>query len=181
MRVWQLLSLTVLPLALSACATMSPIPGDFPPITPHQAQTGAENGKLVRWGGELIQTEPEADQTCFTMLGFPLDRDGRPRLGRQSADAGRFIACAPGFYDPTLYAAGREMTFVGTITGVVKKKVGGYGYPYPRISASRVYLWPLPEPEPRMNTVVLNGGWGWGWPGYIGPWGPRWGWGYPWW
>lgn len=169
-----------LPLALSACATMSPVAGNFPPITPHQAQSGAENGKLVRWGGELIQAEPEAQQTCFTVLGFPLNSEGRPVLGRQAADVGRFLACAPGFYDPTLYAAGREVTFIGTIQGIVVKKVGGFEYPYPRLSASQVYLWPVPEPEARMSTVVVSGGWGWGWPGYYGPFGPRFGWMYPW-
>ena len=180
MRFAKLTFALVFPFGLSACATMSPVAGTFPPITPRQAQTGAENGKLVRWGGELIQTEPEAQQTCFTVLGFPLRKDGRPILGREAADVGRFIACAPGFYDPTLYAAGRAMTFIGTIQGTVRKKIGGFTYTYPRLSASQAYLWPLPEPEPQRSTVVIGGGWGWGWPGYYGPFGPRFGWAYPW-
>ena len=164
-------------IVLGGCATVTPVSGQFPPITPRQAQTGAENGKLVRWGGILIQAQPKAQETCFTVMALPLHQDGRPYLGRKKSDEGRFIACAPGFYDPALYAAGRELTFVGTVAGVQMEKIGGYEYPYPRLRAGTVYLWPLEVREPATSTVFINGGWGggpwgpWGWWG-----GPGWGW-----
>ncbi|AEM47229.1 outer membrane lipoprotein Slp [Acidithiobacillus ferrivorans SS3] len=167
-------------IVLGGCATVTPVSGQFPPITPHQAQTGAENGKLVRWGGILIQARPKAQETCFTVMALPLRQDGRPYQGQKKFDEGRFIACAPGFYDPALYAAGRELTFVGTVTGVQVEKVGGYAYPYPQLQASTVYLWPLEVPEPATSTVFINGGWGGGPWGPWGPWGwwggPGWGW-----
>jgi len=175
MKFWQWSLFLTLPALLSACATLpSPLAGNFPPITPHEAQSGTENGQSVRWGGEIIQTNPKATQTCFTVLGYPLHADGRPKLRQQASDQGRFLACAPGFYDPTIYAAGREVTFIGTITGVQKQKVGAYEYPYPTIEASKVYLWPMPRPRPAETSVFINGGWGWGGPG----WGWGW-WGYP--
>ncbi|MGC9161388.1 Slp family lipoprotein [Acidithiobacillus sp.] len=162
-------------MALGGCATVTPVSGSYPPITPRQAQSGAENGKLVRWGGTLIQTTPQSSETCFTVMSLPLRHDGRPRLGEEKSELGRFIACAPGFYDPVLYSASREITFVGIVTGVKTEKVGAYDYPYPLLSASTVYLWPVAKPQPAQSTVFVNGGWGpWGWWG-----GPGWGWGYP--
>ncbi|OFC62060.1 Slp family lipoprotein [Acidithiobacillus caldus] len=165
--------------SISACATMSPIAGNFPPITPRQSQTGAENGKVVRWGGTIIHTQPEASQTCFQVLAFRLNSEGRPETGRGESDQGRFLACAPGFYDPELYSAGREVSFIGTITGVQTMKVGGFDYPYPKLEASRVYLWPLRPPERVSRTVYINSGFGWGWGGPYFWGGPGWWWGYP--
>ncbi len=173
MRFWKLVFSLSLPATLSACATLSPVAGTFPSITPHQAQTGAENGKLVRWGGEIIHTQPKSSQTCFTVLAFPLTRNGRPQLGRQAGDLGRFIACSPGFYDPTLYAPGREITLIGSVAGIKKEKVGAYEYPYPLLSSSTVYLWPITKPQLVQSTVFVNSDWWWG-----GPLGWGW-WGFP--
>ncbi|MCK9188539.1 Slp family lipoprotein [Acidithiobacillus sp.] len=169
MNILKALTAVIVAIVLGGCETVTPVSGQFPPITPHQAQAGAEGGKLVRWGGTLIQAQPKAQETCFTVMALPLRQDGRPYLGQKRFDEGRFIACAPGFYDPVLYAAGREITFVGTVTGVHVEKIGGYEYPYPNLQASTVYLWPVEEPEPTTSTVFINGGW------YGGPWGP-WGW-----
>lgn len=171
MRRYHILFTLIAVGSLSACATISPVSGKFPPITPHDAQSGAEQGKLVRWGGTLIATKPEASQTCFEVLSLPLSSSGRPQAGRGEKDLGRFLACAPGFYDPTLYKAGRSITFIGTVSGVTKEKVGGYTYPYPKLEASKVYLWPLPRP--RRDTTYVSAGWGWGYS-------PFW-WGSPYW
>ncbi|HUX19101.1 MAG TPA: Slp family lipoprotein, partial [Acidithiobacillus sp.] len=158
MNIVKALTGVIAAIALGGCATVTPVSGQFPPITPRQAQTGAENGKLVRWGGTLIQAQPKAQETCFTVMALPLRQDGRPYLGQKRSDEGRFIACAPGFYDPVLYAAGRELTFVGTVTGVQVEKIGGYEYPYPNLQTRTVYLWPVEEPEPATSTVFINGG-----------------------
>ncbi len=177
MDIVRLFSLLSVVLALAGCATVSPVAGKFPPITPRQAQTGGHNGTVVRWGGTLIQTETESSQTCFAVLAFPLNSYGRPQPGQESADNGRFLACAPGFYDPQLYAPGREVTVIGAIQGIAEKKVGGFPYHYPRIAATIVHLWPLQRPEPVHQGVYMNGGLGW--PGYW--WGAPgfWWWGYP--
>lgn len=161
--------LCVLAFALAGCATRTPVSGKFPPITPRAAQGGQYAGATVRWGGVLVDTTPEAGRTCFRVMGLPLDGNGRPQGGTGETQIGRFIACAQGFYDPVLYAAGRRITFVGTITGVKKEAVGGYQYPYPELDARIVYLWPKEAPAP---TSVYYG------PYYWGPWGP---WGADWW
>lgn len=138
-------------LVLSACAT---IPaelksgGPYSAVTPHQAQSGDHNGERVRWGGVLIRTAPQNEQTCFEVMGLPLDRGAEPRGGNQSI--GRFIACAKGFYEPVLYAAGRFITFTGEIDGIQQQKIGEYEYRFPQLKADAVHLWPK-----RPNVVYV--------------------------
>ncbi|WP_414039798.1 Slp family lipoprotein [Acidithiobacillus sp. M4-SHS-6] len=159
---------------LSGCATITPVSGTFPNITPMAAQTGNYNGQQVRWGGKLIETQPKKQQTCFTVLGEPLKTSGRPRTEKGEAHIGRFIACAPGFYDPMLYLPGREVTFIGRIVGIEHHEVGHFNYTYPKLMASTVYLWPIEPPPPRITRQVYFGtGFGYfpGW--WYGP-----GWGY---
>lgn len=170
---------SVLVLGLGACATRTPVSGTFPPITPRAAQSGRYLGKTVRWGGILIATHPQPQKTCFRVMALPLASNGRPETGADMTETGRFIACAAGFYDPVLYAAGRRITFVGAISGLESQAVGGYRYPYPRLDARVVYLWPKPQPPSGYGPAYyypMNYGWQVG-----GWWGPGWAWGYPWW
>jgi len=154
-------------LALSACAV---IPrelaggGSLAATTPQQAQSGNHDGERVRWGGAIIRTLPQTDQTCFEVMGLSLDSSAAPEANDQSL--GRFIACAKGFYDPALYAAGRFVTFVGRIDGVEQQKVGEYLYKFPRLTVDAVHLWPKP---PRVIYV----------PYYDPLWDPFWPYYYP--
>lgn len=153
---------------LASCATVpKELAGSYADITPIQASQGNMSGTAVRWGGQIIHTEPGPGDTCFYVLGKPLaSDDARPRASSESL--GRFVACKHGFYDPEIYAKGRQITVTGTLDGVVTRKVGDYEYPYPRVQANAVHLWPLP--------VVYNRGYDRGW--YDPFWGPNW-WG-PW-
>lgn len=167
------------PLALLAatafvggCATMpQPLQGTYTHIDSSAAQQGGASGSDVRWGGEIIRTEPGPQETCFYVLARPLDKQARPELGQAGGDQGRFVACHSGFYDPEVFARGRELTVTGKIDGTVTKKVGEYDYPYPRVAANVVYLWPK-------RPVYVNNPYP---PSFYdpfwGPWGP-WGYGY---
>ena len=138
-RVILLLSI----LALSACTI---IPRElnsgaqFAATTPLQAQTGNHDGEHVRWGGVIIRTTPQSGQTCFEVMGLSLDSRAAPEADDHSV--GRFIACAQGFYEPALYAAGRAVTFTGRIDGTEKQKIGEYLYDFPRLNVNAVHLWP---------------------------------------
>jgi outer membrane lipoprotein len=156
-------------LTLGACASVpTPLQGQFPPTTPHDAMAGTIAGP-VRWGGEILNVEPHADQTCFEILARELDSIARP-VGRDPS-AGRFIACRNGFYDPEEFKKGRDITIVGQLNGTEKGKVGDFDYTYPRVAAEMIYLWP--ERPLYVNTP------------YYDPWGPWWGygpyWGGPYW
>lgn len=118
--------------------------GPFTELKIHEAQTGEHRGIRVRWGGRIIETVPEAEQTCIEVVGYQLDGAARPRSG--DTTLGRFVACASGFYDPAVYSEDREVTVVGHIEGVRSGMIGDFEYHYPLLQAETVYLWPHSEP-----------------------------------
>lgn len=128
-------------LVLSACASVpKPLTGEYPAITPQQALANNQSGVRVRWGGEIIKVEPHPDTTCFEILARELRSDARPNM--RDVSTGRFLACRQGFYDPAMYAKGRDVTIVGTINGSEQHAVGDYNYTYVKINADEIYLWP---------------------------------------
>ena len=160
-------------LALVASACLRPpaqLAGTYPPTTVREAQGGGHVGERVRWGGTVVSTTPQRERTCIEVVSLPLDRQARPEWS--DATSGRFIACAPGFYDPAVYARDREVTVVGTLGQPTTGTVGDFEYPFPRIDAETVYLWP--KREPVYYDPYWNGGWapGWGWGFGVG-WGGR--------
>src|SRR5262249_19749675 len=162
----------------AACARVPPPPhGTFPQVTVGQAQAQAVTGERVRWGGDIVSTTPENDKTCIEAVSKPLDRRARPIATDETS--GRFIACAPGFYDPAVNAPGREITVVGTLEGPTSAKVGGYDSSFPTVRAETIYLWPKREPRvdyPYYGYPGWGWGLGWGWGGGWGGWGaPYWG------
>ncbi|HEX7341780.1 MAG TPA: Slp family lipoprotein [Rhodanobacteraceae bacterium] len=153
-------------LALGACATIpQPLIGNYTPLMPSQAAEGGAGGAQVRWGGQIIKTQPKADQTCFLVLSRSLDDTARPIIDGSSH--GRFMACHAGFYDPEVFTKGREVTFTGSVHGVVSKMVGKYDYAYPRLEAQTVYLWPK---RPRVIESYYAGPYFDPFWGPIGPW-----------
>jgi outer membrane lipoprotein len=94
-----------------------------------------------------------------------LDREDRPRHGDTSD--GRVIVTTPQFLDPEVYAAGRRMTVIATVTGEEERKIAELPYRYPVVAAESIKLWPrevvVPYPPP--------------WP-YFYPWPYPYGWRY---
>lgn len=182
MSIIKPLALAAATLALGACATIpQPLAGNFTPVTTAAAQQDSVGGSKVRWGGEIIKTEPGPQQTCFFILSQNLDAQARPTRGENSTQ-GRFVACREGFYDPEVFTRGREITVTGTIHGTVSQKVGDFDYAYPRVEADVVYLWPkrVVNPYPAgFYDPFWGPGFGpyWGGP-YWGGWGGYGGYGY---
>lgn len=161
----------LLALGLSACATVPrPLQGEFSGVVPHEVSRDGMSGTRVRWGGEIIKTEPAAAETCFEVLSRRLDSAARPT--RRAPSDGRFIACRSGFYDPAEFRPGREITVTGTLTGSEMRQVGGFEYSYPKVSADQVWLWsPRPQyqyPPPYYDPWLMYGRPGWG--PYWDPW-----------
>lgn len=168
----RLIVMLCLTLTASACVS---IPTEltseaaFSPTTPMQAQNGEHDGEWVRWGGVIIKTTPKPDQTCFEMMGLPLDSNAEPENDDQIT--GRFIACANGFYEPAVYDAGRAITFVGYIDGTEQQKIGEYEYKFPHLDVDALRLWPkrsdvvyVPYYDPRWDPF-----WDPFWPYYYRP------------
>ncbi|KAF1709908.1 hypothetical protein CSC70_09455 [Pseudoxanthomonas kalamensis DSM 18571] len=160
-------------LLLSACASVpQPLQGDFAQVSPRDSVASAQPGATVRWGGSIIETVPGQDNTCFQLISRPLNNSGRPDSGASDATDGRFIACRAGFYDPAVFAEGREITVIGRIDGYQDTKIGDYDYRLPRVTADVIYLWPEVS-EVRTRYPYYDPFWG----PYWGPyWGPRWWW-----
>ncbi len=153
---------------LGGCASIpQPLAGNYANISTSSAQQGGAGGTPVRWGGEIIKTEPGPQQTCFYLLSRTLDSQARPESGSSEDNQGRFVACRQGFYDPEVFVRGRELTVTGTLHGTLSQKVGDYDYAYPRVEANVVYLWPKRPVAVRYP------------PGFYDPfWGPGFGAGY---
>ncbi|MDQ3205573.1 MAG: Slp family lipoprotein [Pseudomonadota bacterium] len=152
----------VLALALlSACASQpQPLQGQYAQISPREAVVAESTGATVRWGGRIVQVEPQDHRTCFEMISTPLNQFARPYWASDNT-GGRFIACRPGFYDPAIFQVDREVTFTGRIAGYETRQIGGYDYRFPQVDADVVYLWPVRE---RVDVITRPAPWPWwGW------------------
>jgi outer membrane lipoprotein len=164
--------------ALACARPPAALQGAYPPITVTDAQVQSAIGEAVRWGGRIVRVDPGEAETCFEIVGLPLDARARPVPSDDSH--GRFHACSPGFFDPAIYAADREVTVVGSVRDLERGHVGERSYTFPKVSAEVIYLWPERRPVPAYSY----GPWVWGgvyyspyYYGYYGPWRP---WGYYW-
>src|SRR5262245_33970586 len=117
-------AVALLALSVYAAACARPpavLRGSFVPLTVPDARALGDVGERVRWGGTIVETRPAEHETCVEVVGRPLDDEARPRLTDETD--GRFVACSPGFFDPAVYAAGRELTVAGTVAEPVTRRV----------------------------------------------------------
>jgi outer membrane lipoprotein len=164
-------------LVLSGCATVPAVydpiqDADFkgPLLKVVRANPETYINTRVRWGGSIARVENRRDETWLEIVEYPLDEKGYPYATHESA--GRFMARFRGFLDPAIYAVGRQITTVGTLTATTQGKVGEYPYTYPVVTVEQYRLWQ----EPREPDVIYY------YPGpfwYYHPWyDPFYPWGY---
>lgn len=131
---------------LGACATVpAPLQGHYTVVEPNQVAASGRLGDTVRWGGVIIETQPQSERTCLEILSRDLSDMARPRP--RDTSHGRFIACRAGFYDPEVFQYGREVTVTGQVSGLSERSVGDYVYVMPEVNAEVVYLWPERRPD----------------------------------
>ena len=146
MRIWIT---TIAVLTLSACTTIpEQIQGTYANVSPARVEPSAF-GSTVRWGGTIIDANSQEDHTCFEVLSHTLDKYLRPELTDQTA--GRFIACKPGFYDPEVFARGREVTLTGRIRNIEVREIDDFNYRYPVLDVDELVLW-----EVREQVMVID-------------------------
>jgi len=127
-------------LLLAACISVPvQFQGEFTALAA-QGASARDIGTEIRWGGMILETRPDAQQTCFEILSRPLQKSMRPADSDQTL--GRFIACKSGFHDPEVFARGREVTLTGVIERIDVRKVGEFDYAYPVVRAGFVTMWP---------------------------------------
>jgi len=119
-------------------------------------------GKLVVWGGEIIETVAQKDATTqIEVYQRPLGWRGEPRETYPSE--GRFLVLYDKYLDPYLFRNGKKITVAGEIIGEKIKPLGGSRFSNNKISRKQIYL----RPEYYYYSYPYY---------YYDPW-----WGYPYW
>lgn len=105
-----------------------------------QASVEKYEGRVVIFGGYILNTANNQDGTVLTILQAPLDSANKP----VSADSsqGRFLVLSKKFLDPEIYSKGRKITVGGEVTGARSRTLGNRDYEYPVIEALELHLWP---------------------------------------
>ncbi len=100
-------------------------------------------GKMVLWGGVIVETTTKKEETIIQLRQTGLDYQKRPT--NPDASLGRFLVRYPGFLDPAIFKAGREITVAGEVVGKDVLPLGEIQYGYPVILAKEIHLWPREE------------------------------------
>ena len=108
-----------------------------------RASPAAHRGARVILGGQIIATMPKPGATEIDVLSRRLRDGGAPEGGDRSD--GRFLVRTAKFLDPAIYAPGRRLTVLGTVTGAEERPIGTVPYTYVVVEAERLKLWPKEE------------------------------------
>lgn len=114
-----------------------------PSLTLGQVRQNLEafKGKMVLWGGEIIETTNLKDaSTQIEVFQMPLGWRGEPKA--KAFSEGRFLVLTDRTLDPHLYRKGRKVTVAGEILGEKMKPLGEMEYRYPLLLAKEIHLWP---------------------------------------
>ena len=109
-----------------------------------QKNPNTYKGKLVIWGGELIQALPQEDGTnLIEVLEWPLGWREKPR--RTVSFHGKFLVLSKEPLDLSLYKRGVKITVAGEIEGLMPgekiESVSDPTYRYPLLLSKETHLW----------------------------------------
>jgi outer membrane lipoprotein len=105
-------------------------------------------GRVVLWGGTVIQTMNRENATLIEIVQLPLDRSERPR--DVDSTQGRFLIRSSEYLDPYIFRRGREVTVVGELAGTETMTLGDVEYTYPVVRAANIRLWEQREEKVRV-------------------------------
>ena len=120
------------------------------PFQAVQAYPDGYVGKVVMWGGKIIETRILNGGTEIIVLQTELTSTGTPP--EDAVSQGRFIIRSPSFLDPAIYGAGTWITVVGNITGSETRLIGEMPYRYPVVGIVELKQWvPKDNAPPRFQ------------------------------
>lgn len=101
-------------------------------------------GKIVLWGGEIIQILPQEDgTTLIEVLLWPLGWRGEPQ--RTVAFQGKFLILVKEHLNSSLYEGRNKITVAGEIQGEIQgekeKFVTDSTYRYPLVLSKQIHIW----------------------------------------
>ncbi len=115
-------------------------------------------GRVVEWGGRIIETRVEADATEILVLQYPLGYDDRPSPSDEYR--GRFVIRSAEFLDPALLEKEKLVSVVGELTEVVPALIGEKKVLYPVLRPLDLKVWePVKDNEPRIHFGIGIGTW----------------------
>jgi outer membrane lipoprotein len=101
-------------------------------------------GRMILWGGSILETTNRKDETVLRILKFELDFQKKPV--QSDKPEGRFEIRYPGFLDPAIYKSGRLITVAGNLEGKRDVPLGNTQYSYPVVRAREIRLWEKADP-----------------------------------
>jgi outer membrane lipoprotein len=109
-----------------------------------QADPVAYKGKIVLWGGEIIQILPQDNETTLIeVLEWPLGWREKPR--RTISFQGKFLVLLKKPLDLSDYRGGTKITVAGEVEGSVPgekiKSISDPGYRYPLLASEEIHVW----------------------------------------
>lgn len=104
-----------------------------------QANPQLYEGKVVIWGGTIINLLNDSFGSELTIIESPLDEEGYPYPEPYSQ--GRFKAHLSSFLDPLIFRNGMKVTLAGTVAGLDKEKLGNGIYGYPMVQILQLRYW----------------------------------------
>ena len=114
--------------------------GEPVPFEALQTRPDGYKGRVVIFGGYILETVNEPEGSRLTVLQSPLDYLNRPESSDLSK--GRFLVWSKEFLDPVVYSKERRITVGGKVMGSEERKLGSLAYRYPVIEAKEIHLWP---------------------------------------
>lgn len=123
----------------------------------------AHKGKLVIWGGVIIDSKNLKEGTRIVVLQKDLNSWGRPKESDESQ--GRFIVLHPGYADTAIYRKKREITVAGEITGRKVLPIDEIEYTYPVLFPREIHLW-TERPKAEYPYPYWPYPWWWDYPYY---------------
>ena len=119
----------------------------------------AYKGKVVLWGGVIIESKNLKEGTQVVVLEKDLNSWGRPKESDESQ--GRFIVFQSGYLDTSIYRRDREITVAGEITGKKVLPIDEIEYTYPVLSPREIHLW---SEEKKAEYPYWHDPWWWYYP-----------------
>ena len=116
-------------------------------------------GKWVVWGGEVIETTNQKDETTLIEI-FQRPLDWREEPKRTNISEGRFLILSEKYLDPYIFGSGRRVTVAGEILGEKIRPLGEMDYRYPLVLSKQVHLWDYYYSYP----YYYYDPWWWGYP-----------------
>ncbi len=112
-----------------------------------QENPEAYRGKIVLWGGRIIQTLPQEDgTTLIEVLEWPLGFWDEPR--QTVAFHGKFLLMVKEPLDFSPYKRGKRITIAGEIQGAIAgskmKDLTDSTYRYPVVLEKEMHVWKYP-------------------------------------